>query len=72
MERVLYIWSIRHPASSYVQGMNDLLCPLLLVAMYPYAQDVLRCDVATLNPQVRLLFLSLCCCLSIFTIFTYF
>lgn len=52
MERVLYIWSIRHPASSYVQGMNDLLCPLLLVAMYPYAQDVLRCDVATLNPQV--------------------
>jgi TBC1 domain family member 2 len=52
MERVLYIWSIRHPASSYVQGMNDLLCPLLLVAMYPYAQDVLRCDCATLNPQV--------------------
>lgn len=52
MERVLYIWAIRHPASSYVQGMNDLLTPLLLVAMLPHAQDVLRCDVATLDPQV--------------------
>lgn len=52
MERVLYIWAIRHPASSYVQGMNDLLTPLLLVAMHPHAHDVLRCDCATLDPQV--------------------
>ena len=52
MERVLYIWAIRHPASSYVQGMNDLLTPLLLVAMHPHAHDVLRCDVATLDTQV--------------------
>ena len=36
MERVLYIWSLRHPASGYVQGMNDLLTPLLLVAAQPY------------------------------------
>ena len=51
MERILYIWSIRHPASGYVQGMNDLLTPLLLVAMQPYAADrgnALRCDVATI------------------------
>jgi hypothetical protein len=27
MERILYIWSIRHPASGYVQGMNDLITP---------------------------------------------
>lgn len=26
-ERILYIWSIRHPASGYVQGMNDLVTP---------------------------------------------
>jgi len=53
MERILYIWSIRHPASGYVQGMNDLLTPLLLVAMQPYAADkanALRCDVATISP----------------------
>jgi len=31
MERLLYIWSIRHPASGYVQGMNDLATPLFVV-----------------------------------------
>ncbi|KAI1295483.1 TBC1 domain family member 22B [Halotydeus destructor] len=30
-ERILYIWSIRHPASGYVQGMNDLLTPFFVV-----------------------------------------
>lgn len=33
MERILYIWSIRHPASGYVQGMNDLVTPLFLVCI---------------------------------------
>lgn len=31
MERILYIWAIRHPASGYVQGINDLLTPLYIV-----------------------------------------
>lgn len=31
MERILYVWAIRHPASGYVQGMNDLITPLILV-----------------------------------------
>jgi hypothetical protein len=31
MERVLYVWAIRHPASGYVQGINDLITPLYLV-----------------------------------------
>jgi len=31
MERVLFIWAIRHPASGYVQGMNDLVTPFMLV-----------------------------------------
>jgi hypothetical protein len=30
-ERVLYIWAIRHPASGYVQGINDLVTPFFLV-----------------------------------------
>jgi len=29
--RILFIWSMRHPASAYVQGINDLAAPLLLV-----------------------------------------
>ncbi|KAJ9451217.1 GTPase-activating protein gyp1 [Diplonema papillatum] len=31
MERLLYIWSIRHPASGYVQGINDLTTPFFAV-----------------------------------------
>lgn len=29
LERVLYIWALRHPACGYVQGMNDLLLPFV-------------------------------------------
>ena len=29
-ERILYIWAIRHPASGYVQGMNDLVTPFFV------------------------------------------
>ena len=31
VERILYIWAIRHPASGYVQGINDLVTPFLMV-----------------------------------------
>ncbi|CAE7855067.1 TBC1D22B, partial [Symbiodinium microadriaticum] len=54
MERILYVWAIRHPASGYVQGMNDLLTPIMMVFMHPFVADVIRCDVALLDPQVML------------------
>lgn len=31
LERILYIWGVRHPASGYVQGINDLATPFLAV-----------------------------------------
>lgn len=31
LARLLYIWAQRHPASSYVQGINDLATPLVVV-----------------------------------------
>lgn len=31
LSRLLYIWACRHPASSYVQGINDLATPLVSV-----------------------------------------
>jgi len=34
LERILYIWSIRHPASGYVQGLNDLVTPFMAVFLY--------------------------------------
>jgi len=37
-ERILYIWAIRHPASGYVQGINDLVTPFFLVFLH----DALR------------------------------
>lgn len=56
MERILYIWAIRHPASGYVQGMNDLLTPLLLIAIQPYVADPMRCDVQSLPPATLVSF----------------
>lgn len=31
LERILYIWALRHPASGYVQGINDLVTPFFMV-----------------------------------------
>ena len=36
LERVLYIWAIRHPASGYVQGINDLATPFFQVFLSAY------------------------------------
>jgi hypothetical protein len=36
-ERVLFVWSVRHPASGYVQGMNDLLYPFFFVFLIPHS-----------------------------------
>ncbi|CDR95083.1 TBC domain containing protein, putative [Babesia bigemina] len=36
MERVLYIWSVRNPASGYVQGINDLLVLFVAALSRPY------------------------------------
>jgi len=37
-ERILFIWAIRHPASGYVQGMNDLVTPFFVV----FLEEVLK------------------------------
>lgn len=38
-ERILYIWAIRHPASGYVQGINDLVTPFFVVFLSEFIQD---------------------------------
>ncbi|GBN86495.1 TBC1 domain family member 22B, partial [Araneus ventricosus] len=35
-ERILYILAIRHPASGYVQGMNDLVTPFFVVFLQDF------------------------------------
>ena len=36
MLRLLYVWSMRHPASSYVQGFNDLCTPFIAIFLSQY------------------------------------
>ncbi|KAK7529117.1 rab-GTPase-TBC domain-containing protein [Phyllosticta paracitricarpa] len=39
LEHILYIWAIRHPASGYVQGINDLVTPFWQVFLGAYITD---------------------------------
>lgn len=39
LARLLYIWAMRHPASSYVQGINDLATPLIAVLLNGYFHE---------------------------------
>ena len=45
---VLFIWALRHPASGYVQGMNDLMG----VFIYAFVNEKLRehCNIDTTHP----------------------
>ncbi|KAL5015050.1 hypothetical protein ScPMuIL_009320 [Solemya velum] len=51
-ERILYIWAIRHPASGYVQGINDLVTPFFVVFLSEYIAndvEVENCDLNELS-----------------------
>ncbi|KAG8420817.1 GTPase-activating protein [Metarhizium acridum] len=39
LERILYLWAVRHPASGYVQGINDLVTPFFQVFLGLYIAD---------------------------------
>ena len=56
LARLLYIWAIRHPASSYVQGINDLATPLIAVFLSDYynGEDVLDGNIMVLLNEERL------------------
>ncbi|XP_073184477.1 TBC1 domain family member 22A isoform X3 [Lepidochelys kempii] len=52
-ERILFIWAIRHPASGYVQGINDLVTPFFVVFVCEYiAEEVENFDVSSLPEEV--------------------
>uniref|UniRef100_A0A8C9SF74 TBC1 domain family, member 22a n=1 Tax=Scleropages formosus TaxID=113540 RepID=A0A8C9SF74_SCLFO len=49
-ERILFIWAIRHPASGYVQGINDLVTPFFVVFVFEYIEEeVENFDVSSLQ-----------------------
>uniref|UniRef100_A0A1B6M959 Rab-GAP TBC domain-containing protein n=1 Tax=Graphocephala atropunctata TaxID=36148 RepID=A0A1B6M959_9HEMI len=53
-ERILFIWAIRHPASGYVQGINDLVTPFYVVFLQeflPTGGNLDTLEVATLPKE---------------------
>ncbi|XP_051547534.1 TBC1 domain family member 22A isoform X1 [Myxocyprinus asiaticus] len=46
-ERILFIWAIRHPASGYVQGINDLVTPFFVVYVFEYIVTASAIDAAS-------------------------
>jgi hypothetical protein len=54
LERILYMWAIKHPASSYVQGINELVTPFFVVfltAAMP-GRDVETLDISEVPADV--------------------
>ncbi|XP_016127182.1 TBC1 domain family member 22B-like [Sinocyclocheilus grahami] len=48
-ERILFIWAIRHPASGYVQGINDLVTPFFVAFLSEFVEeDVENFEMASL------------------------
>ncbi|XP_037102321.1 TBC1 domain family member 22B [Syngnathus acus] len=53
-ERILFIWAIRHPASGYVQGINDLVTPFFVVFLSEFVmEDMENFEVAALSPDIQ-------------------
>ena len=58
LERILYVWAVRHPASGYVQGINDLVCPFFQVFLSAYigappkCRDVFVAQIADDDPEL--------------------
>lgn len=52
LERILYVWAIRHPASDYVQGINDIATPFFVVFLSDFVDDVENCESLELSKDV--------------------
>ncbi|XP_053658305.1 TBC1 domain family member 22B [Anopheles marshallii] len=55
-ERILFIWAIRHPASGYVQGINDLVTPFFIVFLQEAVgadKDLEQCQLSDLSIEQR-------------------
>lgn len=50
LERILYLWAVRHPASGYVQGINDLATPFFQTFLSGYVDN--DTDVCKFDPEL--------------------
>lgn len=37
--KILFLWSLRHPASGYVQGVSDLAAPIMIVFLSEFTSN---------------------------------
>ncbi|KAI5959200.1 GYP1 [Candida margitis] len=42
LRKILFLWAMRHPASGYVQGINDLATPFYQIFLYHYLWQLQR------------------------------
>lgn len=54
LQRILYLWAIRHPASGYVQGINDLVTPFYQTFLTEYLPQSQIDDVENRDPVTYL------------------
>lgn len=52
LERLLFIWALHHPASYYVQGMDDLAATLMLVFLSNSVERAASCLVSSIKPEI--------------------
>jgi len=53
--KILYVWAIRHPASGYVQGINDLVTPFFVVFLQSHiGQNIEDYPIETIDKEVLL------------------
>jgi len=52
LERLLFIWALHHPASYYVQGMDDLAATLMLVFLSNSVERAACCVVSSIKPKI--------------------
>lgn len=51
LRRILYLWALRHPASGYVQGINDLVVPFYQIFLANYLWQLQRTKAAQLGDE---------------------
>jgi len=55
LEHILYVWGIRHPASGYVQGINDLVTPFLIVFLSEHCEGPMESwDISLISQEALL------------------
>lgn len=51
LQKILYLWAIRHPASGYVQGINDIVTPFYQTFLTEYLPIDKINEVENLDPK---------------------